>query len=215
MAAGGGAMMGFQMGGPLGAAIGAVAGAGIGLGEMLSGDISPRQKVKNQIKSVYGLTVNNSFADQVVQMSQQYGGNISMTIKSQQVRQLISLYAESTGQKSSLFLTSPLSANLVSVNGSLQQAATHHDGTGYMFGSAAGLGTYGGGGQLIPTGNPYQAGSNASGPAMGSNPIIQLSVNGQSAADLMEARATTAILSGYNRIDSMNTLADPGSMPYV
>ncbi len=150
----GGAMIGFQLGGPLGAAIGAAAGFGIGLGEKLAGVESQRNEAIRLVRQIYALNINNGTADQIVALAKQkYGNAVSVAVRSPDVRQLLQLYAESTGQKSNLFLNDPHGANLVQANGLLQQSAVYNNGTAYTYASS--LSTFGTAGATIPTGNPF------------------------------------------------------------
>lgn len=184
----GGAMIGMKMGGPLGAAIGAVAGFGIGIGEKIAGVETPENEATRLIKQTYAVDIpsNSGTIKQIVAMSKQYGGSVSMTIRTPEVRKLIELYAQSSGQKTNLFLQDPVAAHLQQQNNTLYQALAYNNGTGYTFGSQAGLPTLGSG-STIPTSNPYAGGPSS----------IVLNVNGQSAADLLEGRVAGVVTPGY------------------
>ena len=96
-------------------------------------------------------------AKQIVDMAKQkYGNSVSMAVRSPEVRQLLQLYADSTGQKSNLFLNDPHGVNLVQSGGSLYQSAVYNNGTPYSY--ASNLPTMGFGGATIPTGNPFAGG---------------------------------------------------------
>ena len=106
----GGAAIGFTMGGPLGAAIGAGVGLGIGLGEKAFGVKSLQQTAHDDIKSVYGVDIptNSGTVKQVVEIAKsQFGGSVSVAVRSPSVRQLVMLYSEATGQKMPLSATTP------------------------------------------------------------------------------------------------------------
>lgn len=97
-----GAALGFTYGGPLGAAIGAGIGAAVGA---ITGVVrlfvkTEQEKIRAQIKQVYGIDIpNRQILTQIQQIvDQSYGGNVAVGIRSQQVQDLVRLYALSTGQ---------------------------------------------------------------------------------------------------------------------
>ena len=191
MDAAGGAMIGMQMGGPLGAAIGAGAGALAGIGEKIAGVETPENEAKRLIKQIYGLTIDNNTARQIAAMAKQsYGGAVSVAVRSSEVRQLLQLYAESTGQKSNLFLNDPHGVNLVQAGGRLNQSAVYNNGTPYTY--ASNLPVMGPAGSPIPTGNPYAGGAT----------YLTLNLNGQSAADVLEGRVGPALASNSRMVAS-------------
>lgn len=190
--AAGGAMIGFQMGGPLGAAIGGIAGGLIGLGEKIAGVETPENEAKRLVKQIYGLSINDATAKQIAALAKQsYGGQVSVAVRSPEVRQLLQLYAESTGQKSMLFLNDPHGVNLTQAGG-LYQSAVWNNGTPFTF--ASNLPVMGPAGSTIPSGNPYAGGTN-----------ITLVVNGQSAADLLEGRAANFIADNPRSVSAAAT----------
>jgi hypothetical protein len=153
-AAAGGAMIGFKYGGPLGAAIGAVAGFLAGVGEKIAGVESPENEAKRLVKQIYSLNIDTATARQIVTIAKQgYAGHVSMAVRSPEVRKLLQLYADSTGQKSNLFLNDPHGVYLSQTGGSLYQSAVYNNGTPYTYPS--GLGTSGPAGTTIPTGSPF------------------------------------------------------------
>ena len=95
---GGGALIGFMVGGPIGAAIGAAVGAIAGLVRMFRK--SAEEKAKEKIKAAYGIDIRDKgVLKQIVQIAKEsFGGNIDVAIRSSQIRDLIELYAMSTGQ---------------------------------------------------------------------------------------------------------------------
>jgi hypothetical protein len=139
---GGGALIGFKFGGPLGAAIGAGVGA-------LAGTIrlfvkSGAEKVIEKVKSRYGLTIDKGYAQQIYQIAKQnYGGNIDVALGAKEVQDLLSLYAENTGQKFGVANT-PRGVSLSQAGGRLTQDATYVNGSAYSFQSNSGLGVTGG-----------------------------------------------------------------------
>ncbi|MEI9971038.1 MAG: hypothetical protein WDO73_02740 [Ignavibacteriota bacterium] len=177
----GGAMAGFAMGGPLGAAIGGAAGLLAGLGEVIAGVETPERQAARLIKSIYGLNIdsNSTTVAQIVAMSKQsFGSNISVTVRSPQVRQLLQLYADSTGQKSSVLLAQQVhSASLAESGGSLYQQATYNNGTPYTY--ASNLPTLGPTGGTLPTAAPGGQ--------------ISVNLNPQQTVDLWQMGTTQAI----------------------
>jgi hypothetical protein len=151
----GGAMVGFKFGGPLGAVIGGAVGAGIGIGEKIAGVETPEREAARLIKSLYGINISSGSdtVKQVVAMAKQkFGGSVSMAVRSPDVRQLLQLYADSTGQKSNIFTDQVRPASLVESGGGLYQSATYRNGTPYTYNSY--LPTLGPSGGTLPTGNP-------------------------------------------------------------
>ncbi|MFN3327011.1 MAG: hypothetical protein ACK5AZ_26250, partial [Bryobacteraceae bacterium] len=98
MTTAGGAMIGFKYGGPLGAAIGAGVGAVAGLVRLFVK--GAQEKAREKIKATYGVDISDKgVLKQIVDIAKQgFGGNLDMAIRSQQIRDLVELYALSTGQ---------------------------------------------------------------------------------------------------------------------
>jgi hypothetical protein len=206
----GGTMIGMQVGGPLGAAIGAAVGFGVGVGELLAGVKSLPQTAHDDIKSLYGVDIptNSGVIKQIVSMAQsQFGGSISMAVRSPSVRQLVMLYSEATGQKMPLSATTPRAGSLVEQGGALYQAPTFQNGTPYLLPSSLptlanlpGMGVY-----PTPSGSPIN---------------LALHVDGQSTAAFMtgnyvtpqfvQDQAMAAQNSSYNRVQGSAILQQPG-----
>jgi hypothetical protein len=94
----GGALVGFKYGGLPGAAIGAGVGFVAGLVRLFVK--SAEEKVREKVKALYGVDISDKgvlkqIADTV---KSAYGGNIDLAIRSPHIRDLIQLYAMSTGQ---------------------------------------------------------------------------------------------------------------------
>lgn len=222
--AGGGALMGAGIGTMIlpgigtavGAGIGAVAGFGIGVGEKIAGVESAQAEARRLVKQIYGIDIpqSNSVIKQIVEMAQsQYGGSISMTVRTPAVRDLLQLYAESTGQKSNLWLSHGHGVNLTEANGMLNQSAVYNNGTPYTY--ASNLPILGPAGSPIPTGNPFAGGvtvqvsaeqtenlwtrGTAAAIAGGSRAVAASAVNGQA--------ASASRISGANVMLSPDTLA--------
>ena len=100
MTAAGGALIGMKFGGPMGALIGGAIGAGAGFFRMLFK--GAENKAKEKLRAVYGVSVSDrGILSQVVQTAKQtYGGNLDVAVRSPQIRDMIELYAMSTGQSS-------------------------------------------------------------------------------------------------------------------
>jgi hypothetical protein len=97
-ATGGGALVGFQFGGPIGALIGAAVGFTAGLVRSFIKGAS--EKLRDKIKTVYGVDVTEkNILSQILSIiKQNYGGNLDVGVRSAPVRELIELYALSTGK---------------------------------------------------------------------------------------------------------------------
>jgi hypothetical protein len=178
----GGAMVGFAMGGPIGAAIGGAAGLLAGIGEVIAGVETPQREAARLIKSIYGLNIdsNSTTIAQIVSMAKQsYGNNIAVAVRSPQVRQLLQLYADSTGQKSSVLMAQQVhSASLAESGGSLYQQATYNNGTPYTY--ASNLPTLGPTGGTLPVAQPGGA-------------VANITLNPQQTVDLWQTGTTQAI----------------------
>jgi hypothetical protein len=172
----GGALIGEQIGGPLGAAIGAGAGFLAGLGEKLFGVESPENEAKRLVKQLYSLNIDNSMAKQIVGIAQQkYAGHVSIAVRDPDVRKMLMLYSEATGQKMPLSATTPQSASLAEMGGRLYQQATYVNGTPYAFQSN------------LPVLGGYATGTYPSpGPMM-----LQVNVQGQGAAQFVAGQVVT------------------------
>ena len=192
----------------IGAGVGAAAGAAISGAEDLLGIQSPQEKVVSDAKSIYqiNLSANSGTVKQIVSMAQsQYGGNIAVAMRSPSVRQLLMLYAESTGQKTSLSGSTPYAGSLVEQGGGLFQQSTYQDGTAHQY--ASNIPTLGGiGGSNYPT----QAGPNTSG---GTGMSFALNINGTAISpQFVTDQSMDAQNSSYGRTQSAANLQVPGLM---
>ncbi|MGD0499734.1 MAG: hypothetical protein ABSC23_15000 [Bryobacteraceae bacterium] len=189
MGTAGGAAIGFQQGGWLGAAIGGGAGLLIGLGEKLAGVESPENEAKRLVKQLYSLNIDSSMAKQIAGLAQQkYAGQVSVAVRDPEVRKMLMLYSEATGQKMPMSASTPYGGSLAEQNGRLYQQATFQNGTPYTFQSALPvLGNLGGNNYPNYAGNNYP----------GAPSSIVLNVNGQSAADLLEGRIANTVNPDY------------------
>jgi hypothetical protein len=123
MTTAGGAMVGFKYGGPIGAAIGAGVGAVAGLVRLFVK--GAQEKAREKIKATYGVDIRekNILAEIVNIAKQGFGGNLDMAIRSQQVRDLVELYALSTGQSTSGLPATVRPVSLLQQGGSLFQSS--------------------------------------------------------------------------------------------
>ena len=207
-----GAGIGAQYGGPMGAAlgagVGAVDGLGIGAGEKLAGIESPQVKAHNDIKQIYGVDIpqNSGTIRQVVSLAQsQFGGDIAVAVRSPNVRQLVMLYSEATGQKMPLSASTPYAGSLVESGGNLYQQASFQDNAWHSY--ASNLPTLGG-----ITGTPYPTtpGPNAT---AGGSTYVSLNINGTPiTADYVADQTMAAQNASYGRTQQSANLQVPGLM---
>jgi hypothetical protein len=156
----GGALIGYKFGGPLGAAIGGIAGAVAGIVRLFVKGAT--EKTKDKIKALYGVDIaDKGVLKQIVDMTKsEFGGNIDMAIRSPQIRDLIQLYAMTTGQKTTGMPGTVTPLSLVETGGSLFQSPQYNNGTPLpALGGLPGLdqigaGTPSGGGLVIQLDGP-------------------------------------------------------------
>jgi hypothetical protein len=201
----GGALIGEQIGGPLGAAIGAGAGFLAGLGEKLAGVESPENEAKRLVKQLYSISIDNSMAKQIAGIAQQkYAGHVSIAVRDPDVRKMLMLYSEATGQKMPLSATTPQSASLAEMGGKLYQQATYVNGAPYAFQSNLPvLGGYATG--TYPTSGPM---------------TLQVNVGGQGAAqfvagqvvtpEFVQAQWSSAAAGSNGRLQNSAVIQQPG-----
>jgi len=124
MTTAGGALIGYKYGGPIGAAIGAGIGAVAGLVRMFVK--GAQEKAREKIKATYGVDISDKgVLKQIVDIAKQgFGGNLDMAIRSQQIRDLVELYALSTGQGTSGLPAAMRPVSLLQQGGSLFQQSS-------------------------------------------------------------------------------------------
>ena len=124
MTTAGGAMIGFKYGGPLGAAIGAGVGAVAGLVRLFVK--GAQEKAREKIKATYGVDIRDKgLLRQIVDIAKHgFGGNLDIAIRSQQIRDLVELYALSTGQSTSGLPATVRPVSLLQRDGSLFQSSS-------------------------------------------------------------------------------------------
>jgi hypothetical protein len=175
----GGALIGAKFGGPLGAAIGGIIGFGAGMVRKVIK--SSAEKVMEKVRTIYGLSIDKNTAQQIVEIAnQRYAKNLDMAVRAADVRDLLMLYAEATGQPVAAALMSnrPRAASLAESGGRLYQE------TQWMNGQPYGTPT-----SSLPTFGGY---SNGGGSPQGPT-TVQLVLNGGSAADLLDGRIATTV----------------------
>jgi hypothetical protein len=203
----GGALIGEQIGGPLGAAIGAGAGFLAGLGEKLFGVESPENEAKRLVKQLYSINIDNSMARQIAGIAQQkYAGHVSIAVRDPDVRKMLQLYAEGTGQKFPLSATTPVGGSLVEQGGRLYQQASYVNGVPYSFQSSLPvLGGLGAGNVYPNPGGPVTSG--------GGGVNLALNINGQPITpEFVTDQAMAAQGSSYYRTQQSANMQVPGLM---
>ena len=205
--AAGGAMIGLQMGGPLGAAIGGAVGAGIGIGEKIAGVESPENEAKRLVKQIYNISIDNSMAQKIVAIAQQkYANHVSIAVRDPDIRKMLQLYAEGTGQKFPLSATTPVGGSLVEQGGNLYQQASYVNGQPYTFQSS--LPVLGG----FSTGTYPNAGMPSS-MASGGGVNLALNINGQPITpDFVADQSLAAQGASYGRTQQAANMQVPGLM---
>jgi hypothetical protein len=218
---GGGALVGAGigtmimpgLGTAIGAGIGAAAGATASLLEMAFGVESPRHEAIRLVKEKYGIDINNSTADQIVEIAKQsYANRVSNAVNSPEVRKMLGLYAAGTGQESMFKAGSsePHGASLVESGGGLMQQATYQYGFAHTY--ASNLPVYGG-----------VSSTQLSAPGGGSGMQVSLNIGGQDAARFMTGQVVTpevvqnqmasAMYQSAGRLNQALLLSSPGQIP--
>lgn len=134
----GGALIGGKFGGPLGAAIGAGIGAVAGTIRLFIK--GAEEKIVQKVKATYGIDISRKFARDPLLgiIKQTFGGNIDVGIRSPQIRDLIELYAMSTGQNSQgINTTRPIASSFALSGGSFTQQPVFQNGLSMGLGQAS------------------------------------------------------------------------------
>ena len=106
---------------------------------------------------------------------QKYARRVSIAVRDPDVRKMLMLYSEATGQKMPLSATTPQSGSLAEMGGKLYQQATYVNGTPYTFQSN------------LPVAGGYSTGTYpATGPM-----TLQVNVAGQGAAQFVAGQVVT------------------------
>ena len=190
-------LLGFGIGsmiGPLGALAGAAIGAGVGaIGAVVSLlRKTPEQQIVDDVKSIYRLTIDKNFAKNSILplINQSFGGNIKVGIRSAQVRQLLDLYAQTTGQPDTGLVPRATASVFANQGGVLSAQPVYTNGSPTSFS----------GGSAIGNGVSFGV---ASTPALSAAPAPQqmvvqnltLSVGSDSLGALVDGRAASVIQS--------------------
>jgi hypothetical protein len=124
----GGAMIGFRYGGPIGAAIGAGVGLLAGIGRMFIKGAT--EKARAKIKSLYGVDISDkAILQQIVDtVKQAYGGNLDVGLRSPQIREIVQLYAMSTGKPTKGMPATMQSLTMTQTGGSLYSMPNYQNG---------------------------------------------------------------------------------------
>lgn len=124
----GGALIGAKFGGPVGAAIGAGIGAVAGTIRLFVK--GAQEKIVDKVKSVYGITISKQFAKDPLMgiIKQSFGGNVDVGIRSQQIKDLVELYAMSTGQNAFGINNRPVPGQFALSGGTLYQQPVFQNG---------------------------------------------------------------------------------------
>ena len=185
----GGALIGAKFGGPLGALIGGIAGFAAGMVRLfIKGAV---EKARQKIKDLYGVDIpDKALLQQVVDTAKQsYGGNLDVAIRSQQIRDLIQLYAMSTGQTTKGMPAQVHPLDLVQQGGSLYQSP------GYVNGA-----------QLPGLGGLPTLDSVGGGVASGAGPVV-IQLDGPATTSLLQGQAVTAIANNPRLVASASLSA--------
>lgn len=135
---------------------------------------------------------------------QKYNDHISLAVRDPEVRKMLMLYSEATGQHMPPSAAAPQSASLAEVGGRLFQQATYVNGMPYAFQSR------------LPVEGGYATGTYPSpGPMM-----LQLNVSGQGAAqfvagqvvtpEFVQAQWSNAGASSNGRVQNSALIQQPG-----
>jgi len=125
MSAAGGALVGFRYGGPIGAVIGGIAGAAAGVVRLFIK--GAEEKAREKIRALYGVDMRDKgVLRQIVETARQsFGGNLDVAIRSPQIRELVELYAMSTGQRAAGIVDSMRPLELVQSRGGIFEAPAY------------------------------------------------------------------------------------------
>jgi hypothetical protein len=154
--------------------VGWIAAAGIGaaVGLIALFRKGAESKAREKIKAVWGVDVKDKgVLSQIVEMAKSgFGGNLDLAIRSTQVRDLVQLYAMSTGQRTTL-ANEVRPTTLSQIGGSLFQQPTYVNGSGYAY---PGLQSSGSGSLSMISAGAQNTGTQVINLEVDSKPIAQL-----------------------------------------
>jgi hypothetical protein len=195
MSVGGGALAGAALGTAVFPGLGTLAGAAIGAGvgaiagviRLLSPTLTER--IPREIKRVYGVNIQNqSIIKQIADIiNQKYGGNLSIGVYSQDVQEIVRLYALSTGQSQAGLPRQMYGASFAqSQAGGLQVQPVYS------------------GGQLIS--NPYVGTTTTQlSNALFTNPAVYMQLNPQQASNLLAGQVVKVMGDNPGAVGAANT----------
>ena len=189
MTTGGGALIGFRFGGPVGAAIGAAVGFGAGLIRLFVK--GAQDKAREKVRATYGVDISDKrILGQIVQIAKQgFAGNLDMAIRGPVVRDLVQLYAMTTGQRISGLPATVRPVSLVQSGGQLFQQPAFLNGS-----------------QLPPIGLDRIGAGRAS----NAGPVV-IQLDGPATTRLLRGEAVEAIAENPRIVQSANLRATRGS----
>lgn len=200
----GGALIGAKFGGPMGALIGGAIGFGIGAFKA-TWLKSAEDKAKEKIKSAYGLDVKDKgILRQIVGIAKEsFGGNIETAIHSPQIRDMLELYAMSTGQT---FGTQAKvrSASLTQTGSGLVQNAMYENGRALAFGGIGARTSA----DIIP-GNPGGVGYATNYSSMPTQ--VNLTLSPQQTLDVFDGRTVQTIADNPRTVQAASNKAQQGN----
>lgn len=138
----GGALIGAKFGGPLGAAIGAGIGAAAGGIRLLIK--SADEKIVKGVKTVYNIDISKDFAHTNIFpiIKNNFGGNIDVGLRSNEVRDLVELYAMTFGQVGGRGFAVPQTPlSLSQRNGVISTTPSTLSGSEFLPNGGSGIGT--------------------------------------------------------------------------
>ena len=146
------------------------------LARWLSGYEDPVVHTKDLVKQLYTIDIDTNTARQIMQIAKQkYNDHISLAVRDPDVRKMLMLYSQATGQHMPPSAAAPQSASLAEVNGRLFQQATYQNGMPYAFQSN------------LPVEGGYATGTYPNPGPMS----LQLSISGQGAAQFVAGQVVT------------------------
>jgi hypothetical protein len=181
--------------------IGWIAAAGIGAAVGLAGllDPSKTKQIHDLVKQIYNVDIRNQgVLNQLNQLAtQSFGGSIHTMIYSQQARQLIQLYALSTGQNARGIVATPVASQFSNApGGQLSAVPSYFNGQPVYPGQLQSTVGYS---YLNPVYNPSSGNYLLTQPVVGANVVTQpaahisLSLDGPSTQALLTGGAVQAI----------------------
>lgn len=170
----GGALIGAKFGGPVGALIGGAIGAAAGTVRLFIKGAD--QKLKEEIKRAYGVDISDrSILKQIMELAKsRFGGNTAVAIQSKDVKELVQLYAASTGQTYRGPATESGTLTAVQSGGQLM--------------ASAGVGTYGQNLAINPVSSTL-GGVSSLGSANGQPTVVRISLDGPSTQQVLRGEA--------------------------